>query len=538
MTDERPVSWQKIAGRKVPVTSRYVLHHGADGATECGFAVGPEYDPAHPLVIDPSLAYGTYLGGSSTEEGWAVAVDSSGNAYVTGWTNSSNFPTTAGAYKRKRIGMRDVFVTKLNAAGTGLVFSTYLGGYGDDEAREIALDNAGNIYLVGMTASANAFPLVNAYDTTLGIPWDAFLVKLNASGSSVLYSTYLGGNGEDNCWGGLAVRNAQEVYVAGHTTSSDFPLVAAFDTTLNGGSDAFVAKFDTTASGVASLVRSSYLGGGDDDTLSGLAIDSQGNAYVIGGTWSADFVSIYGLADGAYDDEMSPDINDPGGLRDSYLAVISDSGTLTYATFRGGSGSVGGGDSLALYEPTPGGTVYVYLVGRIAATSTAPTTPNAYDATQNGGDDLYFMKLRPDPADSNPGGPDTDELEYATFLGGSGTDRYANVAVDSAGNAYLHAQTSSTNFPTKNAFDTTLGGATDSIVAKLTPAGGGVNDLLYASYFGGANHEEPGQILVNSAGAAYVVGETFSSGLFAKSLPGYDKSLAGTTDAFVIKVNP
>lgn len=537
MTDARPVSWQEIAGRKVPVASRYALRQGADDATEYGFSVGAEYDPAYPLIIDPSLAYGTYLGGSGTDEAWAVALDAFGNACVTGWTNSSNFPTTSGAYKGKRIGKQDVFITKMNASGTGLVFSTYFGGSGDDEAREIALDDDGNIYLVGVTASGNNFPRVNAYDTTLGGPYDAFLAKLNASGSSVLYSTFLGGSGQDDCWGGLVVWNAQEVYVGGHTASSNFPLVGAFDTTRGGGWDAFVAKFNTNASGAASLVWSSYLGGSDVDTLSALAVDSAGNAYVTGGTSSPDFVSTYGLVAGAYDADLDPDLNDPDGLNDSYLAVVSASGTLTYASYRGGSSKTGGGDSLALYEPTPG-AVTVYMAGRVAATSPVPTTSGAYDTTHNGVYDIYFMILRPDPADSNPDGEDTNELEYATFLGGSGTDRYVNVAADSVGNAYLHGQTSSTNFPTRNAFDTTLDGATDSFVAKLTPAGGGDSDLIYASYFGGASDEEPGNIVVDSSGGAYIVGASWSSGLFASNLPGYDKSKSGTNDAFLIKVNP
>ncbi len=242
----------------------------------------PGYDKSRPLVIDPVLTYSTYLGGSGNlDEGVGIAVDSSGNAYVTGVTNSTNFPTlnpiqaTCGSCAG---GGTNAFVTKINSAGTALVYSTYLGGSGNlDEGDGIAVDSSGNAYVTGVTNSTN-FPTVNAFQPALKGSDDAFVTKLNAAGSALVYSTYLGGSSLDG-GDGIAVDSSGSAYVTGFTYSTDFPTANPFQAALGGSTarNAFVTKFNAAGS---ALVYSTYLGGSGFDDGLGIAIDSSGNAYV------------------------------------------------------------------------------------------------------------------------------------------------------------------------------------------------------------------------------------------------------------------
>ncbi len=264
---------------------------------------------------DASLVYSTYLGGSDQEEGRAVAVDSSGNAYVTGSTPSSNFPTvnplqasygggTCMDYYGPFI-CADAFVAKLNPAGSALVFSTYLGGNQDDRGAGIAVDSSGNIYVTGHTSSKN-FPTMNPFQPALNSFGDAFVAKLNAAGSALMYSTYLGGNSDDE-GRGITVDSSGNAYVTGNTFSTDFPTVFPVQV-LNGG-HAFITKLNPTGS---ALVYSSYLGGSNSDSGSGIAVDAMGNAYVTGQTSSTNFPtanplqpSLKGFAD-AFVSKIAP----------------------------------------------------------------------------------------------------------------------------------------------------------------------------------------------------------------------------------------
>jgi hypothetical protein len=189
-----------------------------------------------------ALVYSTYLGGASTDQGFGIAVDAAGNAYVTGWTVSADFPTTPGAFDTTAAGA-DAFVTKLNPAGSALVYSTYLGGASTDQGFGIAVDGAGNAYVTGLTVSADFPTTPGAFDTTFNGGGDAFMTKLNPAGSALVYSTYLGGASNDQ-GSGIAVDGAGNAYVTGSTFSADFPTTpGAFDTTFNGSIDAFVTKF-------------------------------------------------------------------------------------------------------------------------------------------------------------------------------------------------------------------------------------------------------------------------------------------------------
>ena len=246
------------------------------------------YDPKRPLVIDPVLSYSTYLGGSSYDYGGGIAVDSAGNAYVAGSTGSTDFPTLNPLQPSYGGGDYDAFVAKLNPAGSALVYSTYLGGSGSDQGVGIAVDSSGNAYVTGLTQSTD-FPTLNPLQAKCGncSPdyGTAFVAKLNASGSALLYSTYLGGSSY-GVGGAIAVDSSGNAYVTGQTSSKDFPTVNPFQASLKGTVNAFVSKLNSTGS---ALVYSTYLGGSTNEWGAGIAVDSDGNAYVTGYTQSTDF---------------------------------------------------------------------------------------------------------------------------------------------------------------------------------------------------------------------------------------------------------
>ena len=276
----KPVVYQEKNGTRQGIAARYAI----TAANRVGFEVA-KYDASRPLYIDP-LIYSTYLGGSGADEGRGIAVDSSGNAYITGWTDSRDFPTTPGAFQTTCCG---AFVTKFSPTGSTLVYSTYF-GYGSTSG--IAVDSSGNAYVTGYTESTN-FPVTpGAFQATCGggEPYnncmDAFVTKLDPSGSALVYSTYLGGSSWDSAYG-IAVDSAGNAYVTGYTQSSNFPTVNPLQPTYGGGVyDAFVTKLNPSGS---ALVYSTYLGGSGKDLAWGIAVDSSGNAYVTGSTHSLNF---------------------------------------------------------------------------------------------------------------------------------------------------------------------------------------------------------------------------------------------------------
>jgi len=285
------------------------------------------HDSRRPLIIDPALFYSTYLGGSIRDGGQGIAVDSAGNAYVTGLTNSPDFPTAVGAFQSTRAGGFDALVTKLNAVGSALVYSTYLGGSGDDYGLGIAVDAAGNASLTGYTNSPNFPTTPAAFQPAPGGSVDAFVTKLNSSGSALIYSTYLGGSGYD-VGQGIALDSLGNAYVTGVTSSADFPTsVGAFQPTLAGSFNVFVTKLNLAGS--APLLYSTYLGGNNDDRGFGVAVDSVGNAYVTGYTTSTDFPTTSGAFQTIY-----------AGGSDGFVTKLNPGGSmpLLYSTYLGGSG--------------------------------------------------------------------------------------------------------------------------------------------------------------------------------------------------------
>jgi hypothetical protein len=504
LRDERPVSYQVIGGRRVPVASRFSV--APNRAATYGFTLGA-YDRGSPLVIDPGLVYSTYLGGSGPDGGLGITVDAAGSAYVIGeaW---AGFPTTVGAFDTTHNGNLDAFVTKLDPTGSTLLYSTFLGGTGEDGGSDITIDAAGDAYVTGRTASADFPTTVGAFDTSYnGGGFDAFVTKLNAAGSALLFSTYLGGSDED-LGESIVADTPGSASVTGFSESTDFPTTAgAFDTTHNGGLDAFVTKLDPIGSG---LLYSTYLGGTDGDDGSGIAIDAAGSAYVTGGTRSTDFPTTAGAFDTTHN----------GGFEDAFVTKLNPLGTgLLYSTYVGGGGEDGGND-IALDT-----TGSAYVTG---STSSAdfPTSVGAFDTSYAGGFDAFVTKL-------NPAG---SALVYSTYLGGTGTGQESGlgIAIDVAGSAYVTGRTASTDFPTTvGAFDTTHNGAQDAFVTKLNPLGTG---LLYSTYLGGTLDDGGLGIAIDAADSAYATGFTESTD-FPTTVGAFDTTSDGSGDAFVTKLD-
>jgi YVTN family beta-propeller protein len=400
------------------------------------------------LKLNPAgseLIYSTYLGGSgsSGDGGFGIAVDSAGNAYVTGNTYSVNFPTTALAFDISYNGGSDAFVTKLNASGNALVYSTYLGSSGHEGGGSIALDSAGNAYVAGSTGSSNFPTTSGAFRTAYaGGTSDAFVAKLNTTGSALVYSTYVGGSGFDaGSFAKIALDSSGNAYITGDTSSSNFPTtIGAFQTSHAGGEqDTFVTKLNPTGS---ALVYSTYLGGSGDDPGTNIAVDASGQAYVVGYTSSANFPTV-----GPFQAAKS------GGF-DVYAAKLNSTGSaLLYSTYLGGSGD----DTTSGMTLDSNGNSYV-----TGYTSSANfPTARPIQAANGGGLDCYVAKL-------NSTG---SALLYSTYLGGSSTDAGSGIAVDTAGNAFVTGTTSSSNFPTLNPLQAGYGGSSDAFIAKITELG-------------------------------------------------------------------
>ena len=406
--------------------------------------------------LDPTganMIYSTYIGGSGIDRADGIAVDSNGNAYVVGRVDSSsaNFPATVGSFgPAYRGGDFDGFVLKLNAQGNGLVYSGFLGGEENDSVEGIAVDAAGVAYVTGGTKS-NSFPVtVGAYQGTRAGDTDAILTKINAAGSALLYSTYLGGSSTDR-GSGVAIDGTGMAYVAGYGASPDFPTEEPFQATIGGSFDAVIAKFDTNATGISSLVWCSYLGGIADDKAFGIAIDNAGNNLYIAGQTSSNNFPLLNPAQPSF-----------GGSFDGFVARITTSGTKVYSTYLGGSGD----DRATGVAINSSGEAYV--TGFTSSTNFPTVTP--LQISNGGGFDAFLTKL-------NAGG---SVLLYSTYLGGSANESNTTavtstnpIVLDSSNNAYLTGFTSSPNFPTASALQASSAGGQDVFIAKIadtTPA--------------------------------------------------------------------
>jgi streptogramin lyase len=509
VVEHAPVLYQEGITGQEAVFGRYVL----EGADQAGFEVGP-YDHSRRLIMDPVLSYSTYLGGSSTDRGFGIAVDGSGNAYLTGDTFSTNFPTTAGAFQTTNRGLFDAFVTKLNAAGTGLVYSTYLGGSNDDAGAAIAVDPAGNAYVAGVTGSTNFPTTPGAFQRTKGggpLIVNAFVAKLNAGGTGLVYSTYLGGSGDFYGDAGIsiAVDAVGHAYVTGDTDSTNFPTTpGAFQRTKGGGASTFNAFVTKLNAGGTALLYSTYLGGSRGDEGYAIAVDPAGSAYVTGYAGSTNFPTT----PGAFQTTLR-------GVINAFVTKLNPSGTaVLYSTYLGGSGN-DQGNGIAV-----DGSGNAFVTGYASSTN-FPTTPGAFQTTNHapGHANAFVTKL-------NAGGT---ALLYSTYLGGTNGDEGHAIAVDGSSNAYVTGQTASTDFPTTpGAFQTTNHSRYwNAFVTKLNAVG---TALHYSTYLGGSNADGAYAIAVDGSGNAYVTGYA-DSGDFPTTPGAFQAALRGSENAFMAK---
>ena len=495
LKEEKPYIYQEIAGEKVAVEGSFAL--AKEEKTAYGFAVAA-YDPRYPLVIDP-LLYSTYLGGSDWDYGYGIAVDSAGNAYVTGNTYSTNFPTTDGAYDESHNDYSDAFVTKLNPAGSDLVYSTYLGGNSGDWGSGIAVDSTGNAYVTGVTRSTNFPTTGEAFDQNHNGYNDAFVTRLNADGSALVYSTYLGGNSGD--WGsGIAVDGARNAYVTGYTWSTDFPTTGgAYDRDLNGIRDAFVTKLNPAGS---DLVYSTYLGGNSGEYGYGIAVDSAGNAYVTGNTYSTNFPTT----DGAYDVVL-------GGSSDAFVTKLNPAGSdLAYSTYLGGS-DWDSGRGIAV-----DGTGNAYVTGETRSTD-FPTTGGAVYGSPNGYSDAFVTKLYPGVAATAPDITVTPlSVTFGDVLVGTTADRVVTVKNDGDANLTIGPVTNPAapfSIVEDNVSNQTLApGGEATLTVRFSPAAAG-------SFNGSFNipsndpDENPVTVNLSGHGIGSLYGKTIGSGQIA-----------------------
>ncbi len=486
-----PVVYQEINGRRRTVAGRYVMK----GERQIGFELG-SYDTAETLVIDPVLDYSTYLGGGGDDTGQSIKVDAAGNAHITGVTAAADFVTKNGLQGASR-GRLDVFVTKISPDGATLVYSSYLGGNGDDGGNGIALDAAGNAYLIGYTASTD-FNTRNPLQSANRGKSDAFVAKINADGSQLLYATYLGSSQEDVGFA-IAADAAGNAYVTGYTAANDFNTQSPLQPAYRGGFDAFVAKVNSTGT---ALSYSTYLGGTDGDLGAGIAVDGGGNAYVTGYTTSPDFNTQAPLQS-AY----------RGGF-DGFVAKVNAAGTaLAYSTY------LGGGEDDQCYGVAVDGAGNAYVTGGTASADFPTKTP--FQSARRGNSDTFVTKI-------NASG---SELLYSSYLGGSGPDTGRGIAVDGAGNIYLAGETASTNFPTRNPLQPANRGASDAFITKLNAAG---SELIVSTYLGGGRQDSGYSVAIDSANNIYVTGATASPDFNTSNAMQSDN--LGGADAFVAKV--
>lgn len=502
----RPLVYQRINGRRMVIPAAFRMR-----GNRASFTLGA-WDRRHRLVIDPVVSYATYLGGGSTESVAGAVVDTAGRTVVCGTTQSADFPATAGALKSvyaedgTDAALGDVFVAEFNSSGS-LLFATYLGGSRYDECRAVTLDPSGNIYVTGQTHSGNFVTTTGAYQRTFGGGIDAFVVKLNSTGNVISYSTMMGG-GENDYGDSVAVDATGSAYVVVNTLGGGFPTTpGSFNPSSATG--AYLVKLNPSGS---ALTYSTFLGRGG--YLFGLAqleigggrrvvVDAAGNAFVAGSTVFSSFPTTAGAAYSTF----------RGGV-DGYIMKLSASGSsLLYSSFVGGTGDE---NVHGLAIDSEGNAI-------VCGMTTSKDFPQAKVIGNTDQTGMFAAKF-------NPTG---SAVLYATRIAGSSSTYMSDAVLAHDGGIVMAGDTGAADFPvSSNAVQTTLKGSSDAVVVHLSPAG---DRIVYATFVGGGGSDYGYAVGLDSAGAAYVVGSTYSSDFPVTAAT--QGALRGTSDAFVIKIS-
>ena len=509
---QAPNVYQEVNGLRTKVLGGYSVKD----SRRVGFKLGP-HDPSASLVIDPVLVYSTFLGGRSDDQATAITVDAFGNAYVTGTTSSSDLPlTTSGTFNPDQ---QRMFVAKLDVSGSAFLYADYFGGTsGNDYPTSIAVDANGSAYVTGQ-AYSNDFPVANAYQSTLKGASNAFITKVSADGSSLVYSTYLGGSGLD--YGqGIAINANGEATLAGVTSSLDFPLANACQSTIppdqNGqwGSYGFFSRL--SADGL-SLIYSSYLGGSNNwygegtpmSLVMGIALDLGDNLYIAGNTTTTDFPTT----PGAY---RTTSTGQPW-VATPFISKFNNAGGIVYSTYFGGTYT-----NVTSVAVDTNGSAYVtgFDPGddNFPITSTSLCNPGS-QSCQGG----YAAKLSPDGS----------TLAYSTYLAPDNSGTGQTVQVDANGDAYIAGNTYSSQYPTVTPLENFTGGS-DLLIVELNPTG---TAQLFATFIGGDQDEYPYSMVLDSHESLYIAGWTASS-YFPVTQSAFQGLWGGKNDAFVLKIAP
>jgi Beta-propeller repeat len=462
LVQPRPVIYQEGPLGRTEVAGGYTIRENRVAFTLAA------YDRSRPLVIDPVFTFASYLGGTDVEEVLGVARDAAGNVWFAGVTASPNIPV-ASALDGTYGGAGDSFVGKFDKQGD-LLSLTYLGGSAFEQAWGLTLDRAGNVYVVGDTKSPD-FPIVGGVQAQLSGDRDAYLVKLDPTGTRILYSTYLGGNQTDFGYA-VDVDARGAIYLAGETESANFPIKNGAQPTYKGGVDGFVTKLAANGS---AILYSTFIGGANLDRVWGIRVDAKNRAYLSGQTASPNFPRVK-----AFQNTYG------GGRSDAFMAALSATGRgFLYSTFIGGAAT------------DQGFGVAVDAAGNARSTGSAgnATFPirRALQPTFGGGSsDAFIVGLSTNGS-----------LQYSTFIGGGLADAAYAIDMDGRLDVYITGQTQSSNFPVRNALQGTAGGLRDGFLTKVRADG---SAYVYSTYFGGANVDEGAGIDVDTNGVVYLAG--------------------------------
>lgn len=499
LRDSRPSTFQAFDGVAKEVPSRFAVEDGNRVTFELG-----EFDRGRPLVIDPGIAFSTYLGGDGVDDSSELMIDEEGDIYLLGSTYSSNFPVTAGAYKRNETDRGGLFILRMDANLSRIEFSAFIGCEGPLVARGLHVDPQGYIYIICHPEDPS-FPVTSgSYDTTINGKVDGVILKMEPNATGLVYSTFIGGSMWDFPFD-IAVDDLGNAIVAGVTYSSDFPTTDdAFDDHFSGSNCGFLLKLSSDGS---DLLYSTFIDGGGAEEVENLWLLPSGEVYLLGATTSGNFPTTANAFDRTFN-----------GWIDAFFMVFNITGSrVVHSTFIGGTGLDSGND---LFVDGEGN---IHIVG-VTYSRNFPTTIDAYDRQLNGDTDGYALKIR-----------STDwRLDYSTYLGGSYDDVIFGVCVDDQGRALVVGYSDSSNFPTTDsAHSSVIDGSQDAVLTALSKDGA---DLSYSTFLGGSDAESLVAIRLDPRECPVMIGWTRSND-FPTTSGAYDTSPDHLSDCVIMKMD-